>query len=67
MLKKLLYVAALSLTAGSALLVTGCASNASSDRPYGLTGTTEKATQNDPRYLDSKGHYRPDWVNDATR
>ena len=66
MLRKITSVAALVLVVGGALAAAGCKSNgnATSEQPYGLTGSSQAtAPQNDPRYIDSKGHFRPDWVN----
>jgi hypothetical protein len=64
MLHKLFTFAALGMITLTSLAASGCASdNGSAQRPYGLTGTSDDNSHN-PRYIDSKGHYRSDWVGD---
>lgn len=61
MLKKLTTIALTAAIATSALLLVGCSSQSGTqDRPYGLTGTSERK-QYTNQHVDSKGHYRPDW------
>jgi hypothetical protein len=62
MLKKLLSVAVLGMAVSTSILAVGCASQ--SQEPYGLTGektTSSRPPWQDPRNLDSNGHYRPEF------
>lgn len=63
MFRKLFTVAALGVGMGASLFAVGCASE--SQKPYSVTGeqtTSERPNWQNPRYLDSKGHYHPEWV-----
>ena len=63
MLKKLLSVAVLGIAASATLFTVGCASD--SQKPNSLTGndtTSVQPNSQNPRYLDSKGHYHSEWV-----
>ena len=62
MLRKLFTVALLTGVSAATLVATGCASSAK--RPSALTG--DQATMNDNwKYTDQKGHYRPELRRDA--
>jgi hypothetical protein len=73
MLKQLVNIVAVTAVGASAVLAGGCKSgstqSAQPQQPYALTGNQAPArdVQNDPRYLDSKGHFRPDWVADTNQ
>lgn len=65
MLKKLLNASVLAAFVAMPLISTGCASS----EPYKVTGETVSAKNDagipdnqNPRYLDQKGHFHPDWV-----
>jgi hypothetical protein len=64
MLKKLLNAGVLATFVAMPLIATGCATS----KPYSVTGETVSAQDNsvspqqNPRYLDQKGHYHPEWV-----
>jgi hypothetical protein len=68
MLKNLLNAGVLAAFVAMPLIATGCATS----QPYRVTGETASVqndngipNQQNPRYLDQKGHYHPEWV-DAT-
>jgi hypothetical protein len=64
MFRKLFTVAALATVSTAALVATGCASN-NTKEPSALTG--DRTTMNDNwRYTDDKGHYRPEFRNSPT-
>ena len=63
MLRKLFTVTVLATVSAATLVATGCASN-NADGPSALTG--DRTMQNDNwRYTDDKGHYRPEWRTNA--
>ena len=62
MLRKLFTVALLTSVSAATLAATGCASN--TEQPKALTG--DQTTMNDNwKYTDQKGHYRPELRRDA--
>ena len=67
MLRKLFSIAALGLISSATLIASGCTSNgasSNSQQPYGLTGSQQVDDSRNPRYIDSKGHYRSDWASE---
>ena len=63
MLHKLFTLATLGILTTTGLVASGCATSNTSDKPaYGLTGTSSQDPSRDPRYQDSKGHYRSEWA-----
>jgi hypothetical protein len=64
MLHKFFTIAMLGIISSTALIASGCASdNSGADKSYGLTGASaSNDNASNPRYYDSKGHYRSDWV-----
>ena len=60
MLRKLLTVALVTSVAAATVAASGCAS--STEQPSALTGTT---TNDNWKYTDQKGHYRPELRRDA--
>ena len=65
MLRKLFTVAALTTVSAATLVAAGCASNGT-DEPSALTG--DRTSRNDDwRYTDDKGHYRPEWRDSTGR
>ncbi len=70
MLRKAFTVAVLALAGSTSLLATGCTSNNSSEKPYGLTGNTKESQltpQERARYTDQKGRFHPEWVGQPGR
>ncbi len=65
MFKSLVTVSLLAVLSAPALFAVGCASDSDS-KAYNLTGdnTSNRALTSSERqrYTDSKGHFRPDWV-----
>ena len=68
MTRKLTTVAVLAAISLTSVFAAGCASD-TAPKPYSLTGraddksaVTEDKPWRNPRYLDQKGHYRPEWV-----
>lgn len=62
MLRKLFTVALLTSASAAAFVATGCASRA--EQPSALTG--DRTTMNDDwKYTDQKGHYRPELRREA--
>jgi hypothetical protein len=62
MLRKLFTFTTLGVISAGALLATGCSSGNS--KPYGLAGNSSTvSTEEQTRWTDSKGHYRPEWRN----
>ena len=57
MLRKLLTVVCLAAVSGAAFISIGCAS--SNAQPSSLTGD-QTVTNDNWRYVDQKGHYRPE-------
>ena len=61
MFRKLFTVAVLATVSAATLVAGGCASD-NMKEPSALTG--DRTTMNDNwRYTDDKGHYRPEWRN----
>jgi hypothetical protein len=63
MLRKLFTIAALGIVTSAGLLAMGCASGNNGNQPYAVTGSSNPTIN--PRYQDSKGHFRPEWVDDG--
>jgi hypothetical protein len=62
MLRKLFTVAILTSVSAATVVATGCTS--STEQPSALTG--DRTTMNDNwKYTDQKGHYRPELRRDA--
>jgi hypothetical protein len=62
MWKRTLTLVVLGIAATIPLAAGGCASN-SDEKPNAVTGNTSSVQNSqNPRYLDQKGHYHPEWV-----
>jgi hypothetical protein len=61
MFRKLVSVAVFGIVASVLMVATGC-TNESSPKPYSVTGddASSRADWLNPKYQDSKGHYRPE-------